>query len=61
MIDLIFWLELHYKKATLQKTALFPKTCKKDAYNIFLTYLDIIYEPFDIMNIEEIKSGLFMV
>ena len=29
MIDLIFWLELHYKKATLQKTALFSKICKK--------------------------------
>ena len=25
MIDLIIWLELHYKKATLQKTALFSK------------------------------------
>ena len=25
MIDLIFWLELHYKKATLQKRALFSK------------------------------------
>ena len=42
LIDLIFWLELHYEKATFQKTALFPKICKKNAYNIFLTYLDTI-------------------
>ena len=43
MIDLIFWLELHYKKATLQKTALFSKICKKRCLqhisNIFRHYL----------------------
>ena len=42
MIDLIFWLELHYKKATLQKQHFFQRYVKKDAYNIFLTYLDTI-------------------
>ena len=43
MIDLIFWLELHYKKATLQKKQhFFQRYVKKDAYNIFLTYLDTI-------------------
>ena len=39
MNDLIFWLELHYKKDTLQKTA---KIWKKDADNIFLTYSNTI-------------------